>query len=76
MSKEYFNTEVDKEILGNLKTVFDMPLAERTNKQNLLRDVLMTQVAIVVLSQYSDGLYEQEQKDNEMSLKQNELIAR
>lgn len=70
--KEYFNAEVDREVLADLKKVFDMPLAERTQKQNLLRDVLMTQVAIVVLSQYSDREYEQEQIDTARTLGEGE----
>lgn len=68
MRKEYFKAEVDREILENLKTVFDMPLAERTQKQNLLRDILMTQVAIVVLAQFSDEYYAQEQIDTARTL--------
>ena len=72
MSKKYFNNNVDEEILANLKTVFDMPLAERTQKHNLLRDVLMNQVAIVVLSQYSDREYEQEQRDTARTLGEGE----
>ena len=62
-SKQYFNAEVDEEVLNTFGRVFEKPLMERTNKDNLLRDALMHQIAITVYSQYADRLYEQEQRD-------------
>ena len=67
-SKQYFNAEIDEEVLSNFGRVFEKPLMERTNKDNLLRDALMHQIAITVYSQYADRMYEQEQKDTARTL--------
>ncbi len=71
-SKKYFNAEVEEEVLSNFGRVFEKPLAERTQKDNLLRDVLMHQIAISVYAQYSDREYEQEQKDTARTLGEGE----